>query len=109
MAFIALVFKQDFDGHKCGKQELVELSLGKRYIENGIAVPLSVQLDNLARAKAAAKKEVKQAKADAKEAKAEAADEKKADAAEKKAELIKARSDDHTEKTVLRKAHKRDK
>jgi hypothetical protein len=101
MAFIALVFKQDFDGHKCGKQELVELSLGKRYIENGIAVPLSVHLDNLARAEAAAKKEVKQAKA-------EAADEKKADEA-KKAELIKARSEDNTEKTVLRKAHKRDK
>ena len=87
MAFIALVFNKDFEGHKSGKQEVVELSLGRRYIELGVAVPLSVHLDKRAAEKA------KAAKAD------EA----------KKAELLKKKEEAEIEKADSKTAKRRSK
>ena len=49
MSTIVLIMNKDFDGYKSGKKYLIEKTLGARYIENGIAVPLSVHLDNQAK------------------------------------------------------------
>ena len=42
-----LHFLKDFDGHKRGENKFVELSLGRRYVENGIAITYQQHLDNL--------------------------------------------------------------
>jgi len=87
MATIVIVMNRDFDGYKSGKQYSIELSLGRRYIENGYAVPLSVHLDKRAAEKA------KAAKAD------EA----------KKAELLKKKEEAEIEKADSKTAKRRSK
>lgn len=49
-----LYFLKDFDGHKEGEHKFVELSLGRRYCENGIAIPYGDYLDKLEQEKRAA-------------------------------------------------------
>ena len=94
MAFVVLVFKRDFDGYKNGNQYSVEKSLGERYIENQVAVPLSVHLDQQAEKKEAAKR----------------ADEAKAEADEaKKAELLKKKEEAEIEKADSKQAKRRSK
>lgn len=39
-----IFFKRDHDGHKAGKEYLVERSLARRLCENNVAVPLSKHL-----------------------------------------------------------------
>ena len=68
-----LYFLKDFDGHKEGEHKFVELSLGRRYCENGIAIPYVTYLEQKEREAA----EAKEAKAKEAAAKKEAAAPKK--------------------------------
>ena len=70
---IRLYFLKDYDGYKKGTHKVVELSLGRRYCENGIAIPLSEYLAQVEREK----QEAKEAKAKEAAAKKEAAEPKK--------------------------------
>ena len=70
---IRLYFLKDFEGHKKGSHYVVELSLGRRYCENGIAIPLSEYLAQVEREK----QEEKERKAKEAAAKKEAAEPRK--------------------------------
>ena len=52
-----LYFLKDFDGHKEGESKFVELSLGRRYVENGIAITYAAHLENVARKEEEAKEQ----------------------------------------------------
>ena len=70
-----LYFLKDFDGHKKGEHKFVELTLGRRFCENGVAIPYAAHLE-----------QVEQEKLAEKESKAtEAKEKKEAAAAPKKA------------------------
>lgn len=85
-------FKKDKDGHKRGEACFVERSLGRRFCENGVAIPYQQHLDNVYDAEQAAKKAEEK-----KEAEKIKADE------EKKAELLKKKEAVNIENTVSKK------
>ena len=51
MATMIVIMNKDFDGYKSKKQYSVEISLARRYVRAGIAVPLSVHLELMAEQK----------------------------------------------------------
>lgn len=65
-----LHFLKDFDGHKEGANEFVELSLGRRYCENGIAIPYADYLEQVEREKREAEEKAAAEKKAAEEQKA---------------------------------------
>ncbi len=96
MATMVVIMSKDFDGYKSGKQYSIEISLARRYVEKGIADPLSVYLDKMAEQKRAEEKA--------------AADEVKAEADEaKKKELLKAKEKTTKETAESKPAVKRTK
>ncbi len=96
MATMVVIMSKDFDGYKSGKQYSIEISLARRYVQNGYAVPLSVHLDQMAEQKRAEEKA--------------AADEVKAAAAEaKRKELLKVKEESTKETAESKPAVKRTK
>ncbi len=96
MATMVVIMNKDFDGYKSGKQYSIEISLARRYVQNGIADPLSVHLDKMAEQKRLEEQAKEQAKAD------------EADEAKKK-ELLKAREKTTKETAESKPAIKRTK
>ncbi len=96
MATMVVMINRDFDGYKAGKQYSIEISLARRYVEKGIADPLSVHLDKMAEQK---RTEEKAAAAEAKAAADEA----------KKKELLKAKDKTTKETAESKPAVKRTK
>jgi hypothetical protein len=94
MATIVVVMNKEFEDYKAGKQYSVEITLARRYIENGIAIPLSVHLENQVKAQ--------DAKDKAERMKKESAD-------KKKAALLKKKEEDEMEKADSKKAKSRSK
>ena len=64
MATMVVIMSKDFDGYKSGKQYSIEISLARRYVQNGHAVPLSVHLDQMAEQKRLEEQAKEQAKID---------------------------------------------
>ena len=93
MATLVVIMNRDFDGHKSGKQYSIEISLARRYVQNGYAVPLSVHLDQMAEQKRLEEQAKEQAEAD------------KA----KKKELLKAKDESTKETAESQPAFKRTK
>jgi len=58
------IMNKDFDGYKSGKKYSIEIGLARRYVEAGIAVPLSVHLDQMAEQKRLEDQAKEQEKAD---------------------------------------------